>query len=96
MGVGEAGCCLPCKSLEGMQAHSKLDCRIEDSLQALPLADKGHKGWVKALVEHCNHWHPLAEQHDFITRTAGERKTIAGCCNLSRSYQYPRMLQFQQ
>ena len=54
---GGAGWLLPAmQGLEGRIAHNKLDSRADSSLQALPPAHKGHKGWVNTLAEHGNRW----------------------------------------
>ena len=52
MGVGGSWLLPRMQGLQGVTAHSKLDSRIDISYQALPLANKGHRGWVKALAEH--------------------------------------------
>ena len=84
-------------------AHSKLGSRTNSSLQALPLANKGHRGWVKALAEHCDHWQSTAftgihwqSNMTCSQGLSGSGRPLQGVCNLSRSYKCPRVLQFHQ
>ena len=60
VGVGEGWLMHPMQSLKGTIAHSKLDPRVDSCLQALSPANRGRRGWVKALVEHCDHWQSTA------------------------------------